>query len=86
MFPDRNIPGIVVGIDQDTYDWGVNILETQGNEIANWGSSYAVCCLGWNFTFENHWKILAALLEFKNTVQYLNAALEFIMQNRKEAA
>ena len=86
MFPDRNIPGIVVGIDQDTYDWGVNILETQGNEIANWGSSYAVCCLGWNFTFENNWKILAALLEFKNIIQYLNAALEFIMQNRKEAA
>ena len=86
MFPDRNIPGIVVGIDQDTYDWGVNILETQGNEIANWGASYAVCCLGWNFTFENNWKILAALLEFKNTIQYLNAALEFIMQNRKEAA
>ncbi len=86
MFPDRNIPGIVVGIDQDTYDWGVNILETQGNEIANWGASYAVCCLGWNFTFENNWKILVALLEFKNTIQYLNAAREFIMQNRKEAA
>ena len=25
-------------------------------------------------------------LEFKNTIQYLHAALEFIMQNRKEAA
>ncbi len=83
-YPNYLFPPFVIGTDRESYDFLCEALDRVGNDIAQYECDYGIGSLIWHLQIGNIRKILIALLELRQALEYFSACMEFILPHRKE--
>ncbi|OQA82051.1 MAG: hypothetical protein BWY31_03460 [Lentisphaerae bacterium ADurb.Bin242] len=84
LFPSVCYPGIIVALDQKTFDFSCEVINRIGEDQAQCGGSYCFSTLAWHFSEKDSRKMKSVFREIRFILEYFGVCAEFLLSHEKE--
>ena len=85
LWPRLNLPCVILGLDQSTFDFLCHVYNRIGNEqVQYYDGCYCLAGFGCAFQPTNSSQIRNALQEIRFALEYFGACIQFLLQHREE--
>ncbi|MFA6715816.1 MAG: hypothetical protein WC082_12360 [Victivallales bacterium] len=83
-FPNTNLPGCIVPLDRNSYDFFCDVLNHAGDDLMQYGEDYYFSGLHWILDSTRTPQLRKILAEIQCVLRFFSACMEFLLQYQKE--
>ncbi|MDD5598078.1 MAG: hypothetical protein WC082_02290 [Victivallales bacterium] len=83
-FPNTNLPGCIVPLDQNSYDFFCDVLNNAGDDLMQYGEDYYFSGLHWILDSTRTPRLCKTLTEIQCVLRFFSACMEFLLQYQRE--